>query len=73
MRVLSIVASAAALIALPAAATQHDGHAGHAAAPKAGDAIAAAVARAHGGRLDVLARPEGGLTVRALIPAPPAR
>ncbi|MGB3845687.1 MAG: methyltransferase domain-containing protein [Sphingopyxis sp.] len=43
MRSLLIVASAAALIAVPAAAMQHDGHAGHA-APKAGDAIAAAVA-----------------------------
>ncbi|MBO9698264.1 MAG: class I SAM-dependent methyltransferase [Sphingopyxis sp.] len=43
MRVLLSVASAAALIALPAAAMQHDGHAGHA-AHKSGDAIAAAVA-----------------------------
>lgn len=43
MRPLSIVASAAIAIAVPAAAMQHDGHAGHA-APKAGDAIAAAVA-----------------------------
>jgi predicted methyltransferase len=43
MRVLLSVASAAALIAVPAAAMQHDGHAGHAAA-KSGDAIAAAVA-----------------------------
>ena len=43
MRVLSLLASAAALIAVPAAAMQHDGHAGHAAA-KSGDAIAAAVA-----------------------------
>ncbi|HKX88400.1 MAG TPA: methyltransferase domain-containing protein [Sphingopyxis sp.] len=43
MRVLLSVASAAALIAVPAAAMQHDGHAGHA-APKSGDAIAAAVA-----------------------------
>lgn len=43
MRVLSLLASVAALIAVPAAAMQHDGHAGHA-APKAGDAIAAAVA-----------------------------
>ncbi|HEV2598638.1 class I SAM-dependent methyltransferase [Sphingopyxis sp.] len=44
MRPLSIVASAAIAIAVPAAAMQHDGHAGHAAAPKSGDAIAAAVA-----------------------------
>ncbi|MGR4891538.1 class I SAM-dependent methyltransferase [Sphingopyxis sp. LARHCG72] len=46
MRVLSIVASAAALIAVPAAAMQHDGHAGHhaPAAHKGQDAIAAAVA-----------------------------
>ena len=46
MRVLSLVASAAALIALPAAAMQHDGHAGHDAhaAHKGADAIAAAVA-----------------------------
>ena len=43
MRVLSLLASAAALIAVPAAAMQHDGHAGHATAAK-GDAIAAAVA-----------------------------
>ncbi|KGB55646.1 class I SAM-dependent methyltransferase [Sphingopyxis sp. LC363] len=43
MRVLSLLASAAALIAAPAAAMQHDGHAGHATAAK-GDAIAAAVA-----------------------------
>jgi predicted methyltransferase len=43
MRVLLSVASAAALIALPAAAMQHDGHAGHAVA-KSDDAIAAAVA-----------------------------
>ena len=40
MRVLLSVASAAALIALPAAAMQHDGHA----VAKSGDAIAAAVA-----------------------------
>ncbi|KTE17463.1 class I SAM-dependent methyltransferase [Sphingopyxis sp. H115] len=44
MRPLLIVASAAIAIAAPAVAMQHDGHAGHAAAPKAGDAIAAAVA-----------------------------
>ena len=43
MRVLLSVASAAALIAVPAAAMQHDGHAGHAAHNR-GDAIAAAVA-----------------------------
>jgi predicted methyltransferase len=43
MRVLLSVASAAALIAVPAAAMQHDGHAGHA-AHNNGDAIAAAVA-----------------------------
>ncbi|MDK2761745.1 MAG: methyltransferase domain-containing protein [Sphingopyxis sp.] len=43
MRPLSIVASAAVAIAVPAAAMQHDGHAVQA-APKAGDAIAAAVA-----------------------------
>lgn len=43
MRVLLSVASAAALIAVPAAAMQHDGHAGHA-AHQSGDAIAAAVA-----------------------------
>ncbi|QCB56519.1 methyltransferase domain-containing protein [Sphingopyxis sp. PAMC25046] len=43
MRVLSLLASAAALIAVPAAAMQHDGHAGHA-TPANGDAIAAAVA-----------------------------
>ena len=43
MRVLLPVASAAALIAVPAAAMQHDGHAGHA-AHKSHDAIAAAVA-----------------------------
>ena len=43
MRVLLSVASAAALIAVPAAAMQHDGHAGHA-AHNSGDAIAAAVA-----------------------------
>lgn len=43
MRVLLSVASAAALIAVPAAAMQHDGHAGHV-AHNSGDAIAAAVA-----------------------------
>ena len=43
MRPLLIVASAAIAIAVPASAMQHDGHAGHA-APKAGEAIAAAVA-----------------------------
>ena len=43
MRVLSFLASAAALIASPAAAMQHDGHAGHA-VHQSGDAIAAAVA-----------------------------
>src|SRR3546814_16826677 len=40
MRSLLLLASAAALIALPAAAMQHDGHA----VAKSGDAIAAAVA-----------------------------
>ena len=43
MRPLLIVASAAIAIAVPASAMQHDGHTGHA-APKAGDAITAAVA-----------------------------
>lgn len=43
MRSILLVASAAALITVPAAAMQHDAHAGHA-APKSGDAIAAAVA-----------------------------
>ncbi|WP_326913819.1 class I SAM-dependent methyltransferase [Sphingopyxis chilensis] len=43
MRPLLIVASAAIAIAVPASAMQHDDHAGHA-APKAGEAIAAAVA-----------------------------
>ena len=43
MRPLLIVASAAIAIAVPAAAMQHDGHAGHTAA-KAADPIAAAVA-----------------------------
>ncbi|HWW56571.1 MAG TPA: methyltransferase domain-containing protein [Sphingopyxis sp.] len=43
MRSILLVASAAALIAVPATAMQHDAHAGHA-APKSSDAIAAAVA-----------------------------
>ena len=43
MRSLLLLASAAIAIAVPAAAMQHDSHAGHA-APQAGDAIAAAVA-----------------------------
>ena len=43
MRSLLLVASAAVLISVPAAAMQHDAHAGHTAA-KAGDPIAAAVA-----------------------------
>src|SRR5690349_5396981 len=43
MRSLLLLASTAALIAVPAAAMQHDGHAGHA-AHQSGDAIAAAVA-----------------------------
>lgn len=38
-----------------------------------GLAIVAAIARAHGGALDLAPRPEGGLVARATLPAQPAR